>query len=140
MILDILHHAILPVMTLSIAKLGEFYLISRSSMLSVMSKDYMKTARGKGLKSRRILFRHGLKNSILPVITRIFLSLGSIFGQAVLIENIFNYPGIGTLMRQGVMVRDYVLIQGIFLFVAITVLTMNFIADLIYKKLDSRVR
>ncbi len=139
-ILDILHHAILPVMTLSIAKLGEFYLISRSSMLSVMSKDYMKTARGKGLKSRRILFRHGLKNSILPVITRIFLSLGSIFGQAVLIENIFNYPGIGTLMRQGVMVRDYVLIQGIFLFVAITVLTMNFIADLIYKKLDSRVR
>jgi len=138
-ITDILHHAFLPVLTLSIARLGEFYLLSRNSMVSVLTKDYMRTARAKGLRNRRIIFRHALKNAMLPIVTRIFLSLGSVFGGAILVENVFNYPGVGHLMREAVMVRDYVLIQGIFLFVAVTVLTMNLLADIIYRRLDPRV-
>ena len=138
-ITDILHHAFLPVLTLSIVRLGEFYLLSRNSMVSVLTKDYMRTARAKGLRKRRIIFRHALKNAMLPIVTRIFLSLGSVFGGAILVENVFNYPGVGHLMREAVMVRDYVLIQGIFLFVAVTVLTMNLLADIIYRRLDPRV-
>ncbi len=138
--LDIVHHATLPVLTLVVARLGEFYLISRNSMLTVLSKDYIRTARGKGLTKRRILFGHALRNAAIPVITRIFLSLGHVFGGAVLVENVFNYPGIGYLMRESVMMRDYALLQGIFLFIAVTVLTMNFAADMLYQKLDPRVR
>lgn len=136
---DIIHHAALPVLTLSVSRLGGFYLLSRNSMISVLSKDYMRTAKAKGLNEVRIIFRHALKNSIIPIITRVFLSLGSVFGGAILVENVFNYPGIGHLMREAVMVRDYILIQGIFLCIAVTVLTANLLADIIYKKMDPRV-
>ena len=136
---DLAQHAVLPVITLVLARLGSFYMISRSSMMTVLSKDYMRTAKGKGLSKHRILFVHALKNAAIPVVTRVFLSLGTVFGGAVLVENVFSYPGVGQLMRESVMMRDYILIQGIFLFFAITVLTMNFVADLLYKKLDPRV-
>ncbi|MEL7565289.1 MAG: ABC transporter permease [Dehalobacterium sp.] len=138
-IADLAHHAFLPVLTLALARMGEFYLLSRNSMITVLSKDYMRTARAKGLGRLRIIFCHALKNALLPVVTRIFLSLGTVFGGAILVENVFNYPGIGRLMQQAVLFRDYVLIQGIFLFVAVTVLTMNLVADLVYKRLDPRV-
>lgn len=137
--MDIAHHAVLPVLTLALARLGEFYLITRGSMLTVLSRDYMRTARGKGLSNGRILFGHALRNAAIPVVTRVFLSLGTVFGGAVLVENVFHYPGVGQLMRESVMLRDYVLIQGIFLFFAVTVLLMNFAADIIYRKLDPRV-
>lgn len=138
-ILDLVQHAFLPVLTLTLARIGEFYLLSRNSMITVLSKDYMRTARAKGLSQFKVIFRHALKNAMLPVVTRIFLSLGTVFGGAILVENVFNYPGIGRLMQQAVLFRDYVLIQGIFLFVALTVLSMNMVADLIYKRLDPRV-
>lgn len=136
---DILYHAFLPVLTLTLAHIGEFYLLSRNSMISVLSKDYIVTARAKGLLKKRVLYVHALKNAMLPIITRLCMSLGTIFGGAVLIENVFNYPGLGTLMRQAITYRDYTLIQGIFLFFAFTVLVMNMIADIIYGKLDPRV-
>ncbi len=136
---DVLYHAFLPVLTLTLAHLGEFYLLSRNSMISVLSKDYMITARAKGLKKRRVLYVHALKNAILPIVTRLCISLGTIFGGAVLVENVFSYPGLGTLMKQAIIVRDYTLIQGIFLFFALSVLLMNIVADIIYKKLDPRV-
>ncbi|MGH4125411.1 MAG: ABC transporter permease [Clostridium sp.] len=100
----------------------------------------MRTAKAKGLSEAWILFRHALKNAILPIVTRFFLSLGTMFGGAVLVENVFHYPGIGFLMREAIMVRDYPLIQGIFLFIAVSVLTMNFFADIVYKKMDPRVK
>lgn len=136
---DLVHHAILPVFTLSFVRLGEFYLLSRNGMITVLSKDYMRTARAKGLPKVRLLFRHALKNAFPPILTRVFLSLGGLFGGAILVENIFQYPGIGILMREAVMVRDYALIQGIFLLIAITVLSMNFVADFLYRKLDPRL-
>ena len=138
-IMDIVHHGFLPVLALLLCQTGGYYLLSRNSMMTVLSKDYMLTAEAKGLEDRRIIFRHGLKNAILPVITRIFMNLGTVFGGAILVENVFNYPGVGRLMRQAVMVRDYVLIQGIFLNVCILVLTMNFLADIVYRKMDPRV-
>lgn len=138
-IMDIVHHGFLPVLALVLCQTGGYYLLSRNSMMTVLSKDYMLTAEAKGLEDRRIIFRRGLKNAILPVITRIFMNLGTVFGGAILVENVFNYPGVGRLMRQAVMVRDYVLIQGIFLNVCILVLTMNFLADIVYRKMDPRV-
>ena len=136
---DILHHAALPIIALSVARLGSFYLLGRNSVTSVLQKDYIKTARAKGLSKIRIIFNYVIRNALLPVITRMFLSLGSLVGGAILVENVFDYPGLGQLMRQSVMVRDYPLIQGIFLVVSILVLTANQLADLVYKKIDPRV-
>lgn len=136
---DLFRHAALPIITLTLAGLGNFYILSRNSMLTVLSKDYIITAKAKGLKKWQILYKHALRNALPPIIARIFLSLGSLFGGAVLIENVFAYPGVGKLMREAVLKRDYVLIQGIFLIVAVTMLLMNWLADIIYKKLDPRV-
>ncbi|SFR01335.1 ABC transporter permease [Desulfoscipio geothermicus] len=138
-VLDILHHAFLPVIALTIARTGGMYLLSRNSVITVLEKDYLRTARAKGLSEKRVIFRHVLRNAMLPIVTRVFLSLGSLVGGAILVENVFAYPGLGHLMREAVMVRDYPLIQGIFLVVTICVLLANFIADFIYGKLDPRV-
>lgn len=136
---DILHHAFLPVTALVIARLGGMYLLSRNSMTTVLAKDYIRTAQAKGLQKKRIIYRHALKNALLPIVTRIFLSIGGMVGGAILVENVFAYPGLGLLMRQSVMYHDYPLIQGIFLVVTIFVLLANFTADLVYGKLDPRV-
>ncbi|WP_370642596.1 ABC transporter permease [Tepidanaerobacter sp. GT38] len=138
-IFDIAYHGILPVITLGVVQMGDFFLISRSSMIAVMNKDYMTTARAKGITTGRILLRHALTNAALPIITRIFNGLGQAVGGTVLVENVFNYPGLGLLMRQAVLVRDYPLIQGIFLTITLFVLIMNFMADIVYKKFDPRI-
>ncbi len=138
--LDIGYHALLPLITLSFTNIGGFYLLSRNSMITVLSKDYILTAKAKGLNKKRILYYHALKNAILPLITRIFLSFGYVIAGAILIENVFKYPGLGMLMKEAVFFRDYPLIQGIFLLLGIMVLSMNLFADVIYKKLDPRLR
>ncbi|MEW5953633.1 MAG: ABC transporter permease [Bacillota bacterium] len=139
-VLDILRHAFLPVMALTIARIGGMYLLSRNSVTTVLEKDYLRTARAKGLSKARILYRHVIRNAMLPIVTRVFLSLGSLVGGAILVENVFAYPGLGLLIREAVMVRDYPLIQGIFLVVTVFVLGANFIADTLYGKLDPRVK
>ncbi|NEZ46157.1 ABC transporter permease [Clostridium niameyense] len=136
---DIIYHATLPILTLTLSKVGDFYLISRNSAISVLKKDYINTAKAKGLKRRKIIFKHILRNSILPVITKIFLTIGSVVSGAILVENVFCYPGLGKLMKEAVFVRDYPLIQGIFLVVTFMVIVMNLISDKLYKKLDPRV-
>lgn len=136
---DILHHAFLPVLTLALTRLGGFYLLSRSSMLTVLSKDYVRTAKAKGIGTRAVIFCHALRNAMPPIVAKIFMSLSAFFGGAVLIENVFAYPGVGRLMREAVANRDYALIQGIFLTITLTVLLMNWLAEIIYKKLDPRV-
>ena len=137
---DIIHHMALPVATLVLARMGGFYLMARSSMLTVLSKDYIQTAVGKGLTKRRIIWRHALRNALPPIIVQFFMSMGHLFGGAVLIENVFDYPGVGQLMREAVLNRDYTLVQGIFLMIVLLVLTMNGIAELLNRKLDPRVR
>ena len=138
-IIDILHHAFLPIMTLTIAHLGGMYLLARNSVVGILEKKYLVTARAKGLSKIRIIFQHILRNAMLPIITRLFLSLGSLIGGAILVENVFNYPGLGLLMREAVRLHDYPLIQGIFLVVAVLVLAANLLADLIYKRIDPRI-
>jgi peptide/nickel transport system permease protein len=139
-IVDIARHAALPVLTLTIARTGGMYLLARNSVTTVLAKDYIRTARAKGLRPARILIRHTLRNAMLPIVTRIFLSLGGLVGGAILVENVFAYPGLGRLMREAVQVHDYPLIQGIFLLVTVSVLSANFLADLIYGRLDPRIR
>ena len=136
---DILNHAALPVLALSLARVGAIYLLARNSLINVLAREYIRTARAKGLPGLRIAVRHALANALLPIVTRIFLSLGGLVGGAILVENVFAYPGLGTLMREAVMVRDYPLIQGIFLLVTGFVLTANFLADKVYSRLDPRV-
>jgi len=138
-LLDIAYHAILPLTALTVTRLGETYLLARNSMVTVMTKRFMDTARAKGLSGRRIIFRHALKNSILPVITRACIQFGSLAGGTILVENVFAYPGLGLLMREAIFARDYPLIQGAFLAVTAGVLLMNLLADLIYPFFDPRI-
>jgi peptide/nickel transport system permease protein len=138
-IVDIAHHACLPALALTLSRLGGMYLLARNSMTGVLAKDYIKTAWAKGVPPRKIIFYHGLRNALLPLVSRIFLSLGAIVGGAILVENVFAYPGLGLLMREAVMVHDYPLVQGIFLVVTCFVLCANFLADCLYRKLDPRI-
>lgn len=137
---DITYHAVLPVLTLTVSRIGMFYFISRNSVITVLGKDYIRTAKAKGLPRRNIILGHALRNAMLPVVTRIFLSIGSLIGGTILVENVFSYPGLGVLMREAVADKDYPLIQGLFLFVTLLTLTANLLADLVYKRLDPRVR
>lgn len=138
-LVDIIHHAVLPVLALSISRLGGTYLLGRNSIISVMKKAYIQTAEAKGISKTKIFFKHLIRNALLPVVTRVFLSLGGLVGGAILVENVFAYPGLGLLMKKAVIFRDYPLIQGIFLLVTIFVLTANFSADFLYKKIDPRL-
>ncbi|MBU1169158.1 MAG: ABC transporter permease [Proteobacteria bacterium] len=137
---DIIHHAVLPVAALSLTRLGGMYLLVRNIMISIIPKAYMRTARAKGLSRYRIFIRHGLRNALLPLTTRIFMSLGTLVGGAVLVENVFAYPGLGLMISQAVMVHDYPLIQGIFLVITLLVLSANLMSEVLYRVLDPRVK
>jgi peptide/nickel transport system permease protein len=139
-LMDLGLHALLPILTLMMVRLGDFYLIARNSMVAVVNRPYMQTARAKGLERKTILFKHALKNAMLPIVTKLYLSLSSIFSASVLVEVVFNYPGVGRLIREAVVCRDYVLILGIFLIITVFVLIMNYMADRFYMLLDPRIR
>ncbi|MBA2366179.1 MAG: ABC transporter permease, partial [Actinobacteria bacterium] len=118
---------------------GEYALIVRSSMLETLGEDYVLTARAKGLKNLRIVYRHGLRNAMLPLVTLIALSFGYILAGAIVIEEVFSYPGIGLATIDAIDRRDYPVLQGAFLLLTLTVIFFNFVADLLYFKLDPRV-
>lgn len=136
---DIVLHATLPVLTLAVSHIGGFYMLSRASMITIISKEYMTTAMGKGLSRRNIFIHHLLRNALPPILAKLAISFGKMLGGAVLVENLFAYPGLGSLMRESIFNRDYPLIQGNFLVIALSVLMLNWFADWIYHKLDSRV-
>ncbi len=136
---DIIYHAALPVLTLALARSGSFFLLVRNSLGTVLTRDYMRTARAKGLSKWKLRWRHAMRNAMLPLITRTGMQAGAMVGGAVLVENVFNYPGLGKLMQDAVFVRDYPLLQGIFLVLAVTVIAANLLADLLYRRLDPRI-
>jgi ABC-type dipeptide/oligopeptide/nickel transport system permease component len=136
---DVGTHMILPALTLCLTMYGEFALIMRSSMLEVLGEDYVLTAKAKGLPDRKIVFRHVFGNALLPIVTLIAISMGWIVGGAILIEFIFTWPGVGWAMWQAVSQRDYPMLQGGFLVLAVSVVMLNLIADLAYSRLDPRV-
>ena len=136
---DIGQHMILPAATLTLTAYGSYTLIVRSSMLETMGEDYVLTARAKGLPPRRIIRRHAFRNAMLPLLTLVALDLGFIVGGAVLIEVIFSWPGIGLAMYQAIGQRDYPMLQGGFLILTVAVIFLNFVADLLYFRLDPRI-
>lgn len=137
---DVILHGILPVLTLVISSLGSYYITARQSMVTVLSKEYIATARTKGMSSARVLFVHALPNAVPPIIARVFLSFSHVLGGAVLIESVFAYPGIGLLLRDAALNRDYPMLQGLYVIIAALVIIMNLIADLIYYRMDGRLQ
>jgi peptide/nickel transport system permease protein len=137
---DVIEHAVLPVMVLTLAYLPTAFAIMRSSMLGEIGADYIRTARAKGLPERLVLYRHALRNALLPVVTSFGLDFGQLLGGVLLIETVFNYRGLGMMMFDAVKSRDYPLLQGGFLLFTLTVLTLNLLTDWLYTRLDPRVR
>ncbi|MFW5638436.1 MAG: ABC transporter permease [Methanoculleus sp.] len=136
---DVAYHAVLPVLTLSLTQLTGVYLLTRNTLITVTTKDYIRTARAKGLGERVVWTRHALRNALLPVVTRTGFMIGALMGGSVLVETVFSYPGLGMTLRSAVIARDYPLIQGILLVIAVSILICNLAVDLIYKRLDPRV-
>jgi len=136
---DIGRHLILPTITLTIIYLGEYLLIMRSSLLEVLGEDYILTAKAKGMTDSRILRDHALKNAMLPVVTIIALTLGFTIAGAIQVETVFSWPGLGSTIFEAVGRRDYPMLQGAFLLLAVSVVIANLGADLLYLFLDPRV-
>ncbi len=139
-LLDILHHLTLPAATLTLTSIGVIYLLTRNSMLNVLGEDYILAARAKGLGEWYIMRKHALKNALLPIITMVALVAGLVISGTIFVETVFAYPGVGMLVYEAVQAHDYPLLQGAFLFIALAILAVNFIADMIYVHLDPRVR
>jgi len=139
-ILDVAQHAFLPIMSLIIESLAGFALIVRSSLIDVLTEDYILTAEAKGLEGRDILKKHAMPNALLPVVAVIALNVGWIMGGTVMIEYIFTYKGIGYLSWEAVLGYDFPLLQAVFFLEIIAVLVANFIADIMNFYLDPRVK
>jgi peptide/nickel transport system permease protein len=137
---DIGRHLILPTLTFTIVYLGEYMLIMRSSVLEVLSEDYILTAKAKGLSQWQVLRRHALKNAMLPIITLVALNLGFTVAGAIYIETVFSYDGLGKLFQDALDRQDFPLLQGAFLLLAAAVIGANLLADVLYTYLDPRVK
>lgn len=138
--LDVAHHLVLPVFVATFGGLAGFSRYMRSNMLEVIRQDYILTARAKGLPERVVIYRHALRNALLPVITILGLSVPGLIGGSVIFETIFAIPGMGKLFYDGVMMRDYPLIMGILVMGAILTLVGNLLADIGYALADPRIR
>lgn len=138
--LDVLHHLFLPAFTLGVIYMAQYSRLCRASMLEVLKSDYVRTARAKGLLERKIVGKHALRNAILPVITMAGLQLGQILSGSVLVEAVFNWPGLGTLAYESVLRRDYPTLLGILSCSAIMVIVINNLTDIAYRIVDPRIR
>jgi ABC-type dipeptide/oligopeptide/nickel transport system permease component len=139
-LVDRLRHMVLPALTLGIVLYGEYALIVRSSMLETLGEDYVLTARAKGLSNWAIVWRHALRNALLPIVTLVALSLGYIIAGTITIEYVFSYPGVGLAVVEAIDQRDYPILQGAFLLLTLSVIVFNLVADLLYFRLDPRVQ
>ncbi len=137
---DVLNHLFLPALTLTLAYLGEYYLVMRSSLLDVLGEEFIQTARAKGVRERMVKNKHAVRNALLPTISLIALSFGFVLGGAITVEVVFSYKGLGGLTYEALQSQDFPLLQAIFLFASAAVIFMNLIADLIYGYFDPRVR
>jgi dipeptide transport system permease protein len=138
--LDALRHLILPAIVLGTIPLAVIARMTRSSMLEVLSEDYVRTARAKGLSPARVIGVHALRNALLPVVTVIGLSVSGLMAGAVLTETIFSWPGVGHWLIDSIGRRDYPALQGGVMLVSAVVISVNLIVDLIYGAIDPRIR
>jgi peptide/nickel transport system permease protein len=137
---DVLSHLILPAITLGTIPLAIIARITRSAILEVLSQDYIRTARAKGVPEYFVILKHALKNAFLPISTTIGLQFGTLLGGAILTETIFSWPGIGSWIYEGILARDYPVAQGGIIFVSITFVLINLLVDLSYTFLDPRIQ
>ncbi|MGH2357216.1 MAG: ABC transporter permease, partial [Candidatus Limnocylindria bacterium] len=137
---DAFVHMILPALALGTIPMAIIARMTRSSLLDVLGLDYVRTARSKGLTNRLVLYRHALRNALLPVVTVIGLSLGALLSGAVLTETIFNLAGLGRTITEAIEGRDYIVVQGLTLVTAVIYILVNLIVDVSYGFLDPRIR
>jgi ABC-type dipeptide/oligopeptide/nickel transport system permease component len=133
-------YLIMPALALGTTAMAVVMRMTRSSMLEVMNEDYVRTARAKGVVPWRVIFKHALRNAMLPTVTVIGLQVGLLMGGAIITETIFSWPGIGLYVYQSVSARDYASIQGVVLYGALTFVLINLLVDILYAVLDPRVR
>ena len=139
-IIDVLHHLVLPTATLALVYVAQYSRLARASMLDVLGSDFIRTARAKGLSEGIVLYKHALRNAVLPVITILGLQFGNVLAGAILVETVFNWPGLGRLAFESVLRRDYPTILGVLLFSSIVVVVMNQVTDLAYRVIDPRIK
>jgi peptide/nickel transport system permease protein len=137
---DLAAHLVLPVATVALGLIGQYSILMRSSIIETLNDEYITTARAKGIPSGRILRAHALPNALLPAVSLIAINLGYVVAGAITVEVVFNWPGLGTLTIEALSARDYPVLQGVFLALSISVVLANLFADLIYGRLDPRVR
>ncbi len=138
--LDVAQHLVLPTVTLALVYLAQYSRLARSSMLDVLGADFIRTARAKGLPERVVLYKHALRNALLPVVTVLGLQFGNVLAGAILVETVFNWPGLGRLAFESVLRRDYPTILGVLVFASIVVIVMNLVTDLAYRLIDPRIK
>jgi peptide/nickel transport system permease protein len=139
-LLDSLRYLALPASILGLMLAGPYVRYARSSMLEVLGQDYMTTARSKGLSPRRIVLRHGLHNALIPLVTVVALQIPVLFAGSVIIEQIFSWPGIGRMALDAILARNYPILLGFVMIIAVLVLLCNLIADICYAIIDPRIR
>ena len=137
---DVLWHLTLPAVTLILFFFAQYAVIMRNSLLGVLTEDYIMTARAKGLDERMILFKHALRNAMLPMVTIIAMGLGGVFSGAIITETVFSWQGVGQYLWTAIQVSDYPVMQAVFFIIAVTVILANFAADLLYGLLDPRIK
>jgi peptide/nickel transport system permease protein len=136
---DVLRHLFLPTLTFALVLLGEYMLVMRSSVVEVFGEDYIQTAKAKGLTTFQIIRKHAFRNAMLPIVTLIALNLGFTVSGAIQVETVYSWPGLGKLTVDAISQRDYPVLQGAFLLLAVAVIFANLIAELLYLRLDPRV-
>ena len=139
-VLDVAHHLVLPAFTLAVIYLAQYARLSRASMLEVLGSDYIRTARAKGASERTVLFHHALRNAALPILTVAGLQFGNLISGALLVETVFNWPGMGRLAFDSILRRDYPTIMGVLFFASAMVVVANLLTDLSYRLADPRLR
>ncbi|MDR7548150.1 MAG: ABC transporter permease, partial [Armatimonadota bacterium] len=132
-------HLVLPAFTLALPTIAMLARMTRSAMLEVLREDYIRTARAKGVPGSRVLARHALRNALIPVVTVLGLQTGQLLGGAILTETVFAWPGIGRMIVRAIFARDYILLQGGVLVLAVTFLVVNLLVDLSYAYFDPRI-
>ncbi|HEY2979809.1 MAG TPA: ABC transporter permease [Anaerolineales bacterium] len=137
---DVARHGLMPAVVLTLAYLPTAFVNMRASMFGILDSDYIRTARAKGVPGTGVILKHGLRNALLPVVTAFTLDLGQLLGGVTVIEAVFNYRGIGSMMFEAVKSRDYPLLQGGFLLFTVIILLINIITELLYPLLDPRLR
>lgn len=139
-LLDALAHLVLPAFVLGLNMVGIVMRVTRSAMLDVLGEDYIKTARAKGLEESSVVWRHGLRNALVTVVTVVGLEFGALLSGSIIVETVFAWPGIGNLLLQGINARDYPLITGVVLVYTTLFVTVNLLMDLLYGLIDPRIR